>query len=195
MVADPISPCCWPYPGRRVEHLGLLHGSFVPQNFVVVERAADDAADEPCEEGDLHQALGAGSRVPHKFRDHAVLLVQSTPRKAEADPKATRINLDIGACFFASSGTTSERLEKNRQPQRTQRAQRGADPSGRAPPAAASGDAGSHPGVSRPRPPKGAAATPRDGAHAQVHPDPKPRLQLSPSIPLIPVKKSNLKQG
>ena len=73
--------------------------------------------------------------------------------------------------------------EKNCQPQRTQRAQRRADPPCMGPPKAASGVAGSHPGVPRPRPPRGAVAAPRDGAHAPCSTAPSALSRSSPSIP------------
>ena len=58
-----------------------------------------------------------------------------------------------------------------------------ADPLSMGPPAAASGDAGSHPGVPRPHPPRGAAAAPRDGAHAPCRTTPDALSPPSPSIP------------
>ena len=58
-----------------------------------------------------------------------------------------------------------------------------ADPLSMGPPAAASGDAGSHPGVPRPRPPRGAAAAPRDRAHALCRTTPDALSPPSPSIP------------
>ena len=50
------------------------------------------------------------------------------------------------------------------------------------PPTAASGEAGSHPGVPLPRPPRGAAAAPRDGAHAGPAPRPIPALPVHPRL-------------
>jgi len=50
------------------------------------------------------------------------------------------------------------------------------------PPKAASGGAGSHPGVPRPRPPRGAAAAPRDGAPAGCALCPIPVLPVHPRL-------------